>query len=299
MNRSIPGGISIVSRFGENRVGATAHIHPTSSAIIARARCDAAFGLSVMPPEQTLMVVTHLKPLTDSVLWVDGHVRHSGPSPASTVKLIHLDGGAAANLNGPFETLEFYLPRATLNDIAERHGVKPFGELSMKPADAMDPQIMGLAALMANVFDNPALSNPLFDEAVILALYWHLAVKYGGLRPEYGKRVGALTLAQEARAKEMIEAHLGGDTSIAELAEACGLSPGHFKRAFKVTTGMPPHRWLTMRRIELAKTLLMAGKLSISDIAVSSGFADQSHMSRVFSRIVGVPPGSWQRQQRR
>lgn len=132
MNRSIPGGISIVSRFGKNRVGATAHIYPTSSAIIARARCDAAFGLSVMPPEQTLMVVTHLKPLNNSALWVDGHIKHAGPSPASTVKLIHLDGGAAANLNGPLETLEFYLPRATLNDIAERHGVEPFGKLSMR-----------------------------------------------------------------------------------------------------------------------------------------------------------------------
>jgi AraC family transcriptional regulator len=62
---------------------------------------------------------------------------------------------------------------------------------------------------------------------------------------------------------------------------------------------MPPHRWLTMRRIALAKSLLLLGKLSISDVAISSGFADQSHMTRVFARLVGVSPGSWQRLQRR
>lgn len=244
------------------------------------------------------MVVTHFQPLNDVVLWVDGKHIHSGSYAASEVKLISLDGGASSHLGSSFDTVEFYLPRATLADIAERHGVTPFTELSMKPG-TVDPQITGLAQLMNSVLEDPTLSNPLFDEAVVLALYWRLAAGYAGLYHEHGRRVGGLTRPQEARAKEMIDAHLSGNISIAEIAEACGLSPSYFKRAFRVTTGMPPHRWMTLRRIELAKALLLAGKKSISDVAVSCGFADQSHMTRVFGRVVGVSPGAWQRLQRR
>ncbi|MDR3742480.1 MAG: AraC family transcriptional regulator [Terracidiphilus sp.] len=298
MNRTTPYGVSIQSRFGENRAGATSTIHRMPSAIVAHSRCDGAFGLSVMPAEPTLMVVTHLRPLDDSVLWIDGKLIFAGSSPVSTSKFIHLDGGASSYLNAPFDTLEFYLPRSTMADIATRHGVSPLTELSMQPRTA-DPQIECLARLMLNVLDDPTLSNPLFDETVILALYWRLVAGYGGLQPDYGHCTGGLTPAQEARAKEMIDAHLGGNVSIAEIAEACGLSPSYFKRAFKVTTGVPPHRWLTMRRIELAKSMLLLGKLSISEVAISSGFADQSHMTRVFARLVGVSPGSWQRLQRR
>ena len=69
----------------------------------------------------------------------------------------------------------------------------------------------------------------------------------------------------------------------------------HFERAFRQTTGMPPHQWLTKHRVERAKALLSLGSLELAEIAEACGFADQSHFTRVFSRCEGVTPGRWRR----
>jgi AraC family transcriptional regulator len=59
--------------------------------------------------------------------------------------------------------------------------------------------------------------------------------------------------------------------------------------------GVAPHNWLLMRRIEIAKQKLRGRQLSLSDVAFACGFADQSHFTRVFTRMVGVSPGAWRR----
>ena len=90
-------------------------------------------------------------------------------------------------------------------------------------------------------------------------------------------------------------ANLNGRISLEELAKACGLSRGHFARAFKAATGDTPIDWLVRQRIGLAKQCLRNSKLSVEDIAEQCGFADQSHFTRVFSKHVGNTPGRWRR----
>src|SRR5262249_13479593 len=98
------------------------------------------------------------------------------------------------------------------------------------------------------------------------------------------------------RAMEYIDANLDGDSSIGVLAAECRLSSSHFARAFKATTGVPPHRWLMHRRIDRAAKLLINEKLTISEVAQLCGFADQSHLARVFGRSRGCSPANWRRQ---
>jgi transcriptional regulator GlxA family with amidase domain len=106
---------------------------------------------------------------------------------------------------------------------------------------------------------------------------------------------GGLAPWQLRRAKEFIGARLDEAVSGAELARECDLSPSHFSRAFKQTTGKPPHRWLLELRVEKAKEMLLGTALSLAEIAVLCGFADQSHFTRVFSRITKSSPGVWRR----
>ena len=80
-----------------------------------------------------------------------------------------------------------------------------------------------------------------------------------------------------------------------ELAQACRLSVSYFARAFRISTGLPPHRWLLHRRVERAKDLLAGTGLSLSEIALSCGFADQSHFTRIFCQMVGATPAAWRR----
>ncbi len=69
-----------------------------------------------------------------------------------------------------------------------------------------------------------------------------------------------------------------------------------FARAFRQTTGMPPHRWLLARRVDRAKELLAASPMRLADIALACGFADQSHFTKVFTRMAGTSPGAWRRE---
>jgi AraC family transcriptional regulator len=96
---------------------------------------------------------------------------------------------------------------------------------------------------------------------------------------------------QERRARELIDARLAENLSLAEVAAACGLSVAQFARAFKRSLGVPPHQFLIERRVERARELLLHTGLPLADVAVRCGFADQSHFTKVFHRKVGTSPG--------
>src|SRR5689334_3093725 len=85
------------------------------------------------------------------------------------------------------------------------------------------------------------------------------------------------------------------DFPVAALARHCGLSRSHFIRAFKISMGLPPHHWLMHRRIERAREMLARTNEGIAGIAISCGFSDQSHLTRVFHNVVGETPAAWRR----
>ena len=89
-----------------------------------------------------------------------------------------------------------------------------------------------------------------------------------------------------------------GDVPVATLARSCGLSRSYFIRAFKVSMGLPPHHWLMHHRVERAQEMLARTNESIAAIAISCGFADQSHLTRVFRALAGASPAAWRRQRR-
>jgi AraC-like DNA-binding protein len=97
------------------------------------------------------------------------------------------------------------------------------------------------------------------------------------------------------RAKELLSADLGGNLPLKDVARECRLSVSHFSRAFRRTVGVAPHNWLLTRRIDVAKEKLRDHRLPLSAVASACGFADQSHLTRVFTGMVGVSPGAWRR----
>jgi AraC family transcriptional regulator len=135
----------------------------------------------------------------------------------------------------------------------------------------------------------------LFVDHILFALGIHVAQTYGGMRPLSPQIRGGLAPWQERRAKEILSANLDGRLPLKEVAGECRLSVSHFSRAFRRTVGAAPHNWLLTYRIEAAKEKLRDGRLSLLDVALGCGFADQSHLTRVFTRFVGVSPGAWRR----
>ena len=109
---------------------------------------------------------------------------------------------------------------------------------------------------------------------------------------------GGLAPTKLRRVREHIEKCLGQHIDVCELAVLTGLSPCHFSRAFKQSTGMPPHQYLMSRRVATAVRLIESTDLPMSEIALEVGFADQSHFTRVFTAQTGESPRRFRHQRR-
>ena len=101
---------------------------------------------------------------------------------------------------------------------------------------------------------------------------------------------GGLAPRALARVRDYIEAHLAENIELQALADLTGLSRFHFARMFKQSVGTPPHCYLMRRRLERAQRLLAESNLSINQIALESGFGEQSHFSRRFRLLFGMTP---------
>lgn len=106
---------------------------------------------------------------------------------------------------------------------------------------------------------------------------------------------GGRTVAASAR--ELLLGRLADPPSLDELAAEFGTSPFALLRAFKTAYGLPPHAWLTGERVRAARRLLDTG-VPPALAATCVGFTDQPHLNRHFTRIVGVPPGAYQRERK-
>jgi AraC family transcriptional regulator len=113
--------------------------------------------------------------------------------------------------------------------------------------------------------------------------------------PRVNQSGGGLTPWQLRRAVEYMRQHMSHTVTTKEVAASIELSDSHFRKAFKIVTGVSPHRWLLGIRISEAQKLLKEGVISQSEIALATGFGDQSHFSRTFQRVIGVSPRVWQR----
>lgn len=94
------------------------------------------------------------------------------------------------------------------------------------------------------------------------------------------------------RAREYLEAHFDLNPDLDQLSQVAGLSRYHLVRVFTRDTGLPPHAFLDQLRIKQAKKQIKEGH-PISQVALMTGFGDQSHLNRVFKKLTGITPGQY------
>jgi len=93
------------------------------------------------------------------------------------------------------------------------------------------------------------------------------------------------------RLGKYIEENLTRRLTLEDISNLCCLSPFHFARSFRKTTGLAPHQYVLARRMEYCKRLLMTTSLPVQEIAWSAGFENISHFRRQFAAQIGVLPG--------
>lgn len=195
-----------------------------------------------------------------------------------------------------FDFVLMELPRSFIERTSSELGRGRLRGLD-ETAGRADPVLAHLAQALVPALCYPEQACRLYIDQLSASIGTHLVSQYGGDPVASAKANRLLSPRSVARAKEMLAAKIDGDLSMADVADACGLSRSHFSRAFHDTTGQTPYQWLMARRMELACRLLRDASLPLADVAMGCGFADQSHFTRVFARQMGMPPGLWRRRQ--
>ena len=249
-----------------------------------------------IPREDAFLIALQLRDFPDHKYWEEGRQSPVFSLWAGCTTLHDLKRGPRFLIDKPFHSVHFYFPRKFLNVIADAANAPHIDGLRYEPGHGVDdPIVRTLTSVLYPALGWPDQANRLFVDCLMMALGCHIAQTYGGLEKTARPARGGLAPWQERRAKEIIEANLTGEVPLAQLARECGLSTAHFSRAFKDTTGIPPHQWMLHRRIESAMRLLRSQQLSLPEVALACGFADQSHFTRVFTKLSGTSPGAWRR----
>jgi AraC-like DNA-binding protein len=271
-----------------------------SNMTVTELRSDSSnFGLTKSTTyDEAYLIGLQLRACPDHDLYFDGRLVVPKNFVAGATTIYDLRHDPVADLRSPFHSLFFYLPHKVLDAIAYDEGGPRISGLQYQTGVGIDDHVVrNLLLSLIPSLSRPREANALFVDHVALALSGHIAQAYGNRRGGQVTARGGLSPSQERRTKEMLMANINGEISICRLAAECGLTERHFTRAFKQSTGVPPHRWLSKMRIEQAKRLLINSSLTLADISLTCGFADQSHFTRAFAKAIGVPPGTWRRMQ--
>ncbi|WP_426232634.1 helix-turn-helix domain-containing protein [Pararhizobium sp. DWP3-4] len=214
--------------------------------------------------------------------------------PENSIYIRDLAEAYKADLSTPFDFLLFEISQASLIKFADEAELTGVTSISAATA-SKDIVLANLARALIPALERPEEASALFVDQMTTAIGTYLVQRYGGRRNATPIRVRTLSRAHEDLAKSILLEKIEGDISIAEVAEACNLSRGYFIRAFRETTGMTPYQWLLSERIDRARGMLRTSNASLAEVAITCGFADQSHFTRVFSTVVGATPGAWRR----
>ncbi|MBI5255193.1 MAG: helix-turn-helix transcriptional regulator [Burkholderiales bacterium] len=151
-----------------------------------------------------------------------------------------------------------------------------------------------LAATLQALWDEVIAGCPrgrLYVDSLSLGLASQVHTRFGALQPDRREAAARLTPAQRAHVQAFIEAHLGEPIGLVELAQAAGLSRYHFARLFRNTLGHSPYQHVLQQRVARARRLLRNRALSLSEVALRTGFASQAHFSDTCRRLLGSTPG--------
>lgn len=193
---------------------------------------------------------------------------------------------------GPAEMLIVSLAPRFLRQTAEGLDMDP-GRAEFTPwLHARDRQVEHIALAMKAGLESGGAFQRVYGESLGVALAARLLAQFtSGVRPT---RHG-LSPRQKRCVIDYIEGHLDEDLGLEQLAALARTSVPHFTVLFRRSMGRSAHRYIVERRVAAARALLIAGELSIAQVALETGFAHQSHLTRCMRRLTGLTPGEIRR----
>lgn len=188
---------------------------------------------------------------------------------------------------GSARTQFLFLSTARVEQVLDQPLPKNHAALSRRPETA--PVLLRLLDAMSADLAHGSPAGPLVGDCLLTALCLTLfGPSHEGAKP------GGLSSAARKRVLDRIEHDLELPLTLAELASEAGLGVRQFSRAFRKSTGASPYQYVLARRVERAQQLIAAGQ-ELAEVALQCGFGDQSHLTRLFKRQLGMSPAAYRR----
>ncbi|GCE06933.1 helix-turn-helix domain-containing protein [Dictyobacter aurantiacus] len=214
-----------------------------------------------------------------------------------TGNLVIMPAGAPSNWHLEREEevrhLHLYLSPTLIQNIAASADVNPDRVELIDTIGVFDPQIESIALSLLAELRSEGLGGKLYVESLATMLGIQLLRHHSSLQQPSLATSAHLARTTLRPAINYIEEHLAEDLSLSDIAAVVHLSPYHFARLFKESTGLPPHRYVIQRRIERAKLLMTTTNWSFTTIAHAVGFSNESHLALHFKRLTGLAPRTY------
>jgi AraC family transcriptional regulator len=249
----------------------------------------------LVPPIRDFMIVAYCRGTTSMRRRVDGQWLSEQLAPGD-VSLLTRAAESHWTWDKDIEVVHVYLTQdelaATCKQMYERdvQDVELHDEIR-----ANDPAIHRTAILIAQEAAHGGVGSGLLVESLSCQLAVHILRRHAHVLFRESHSHDGLTFRQERTVRDYIHEHLADNLTLDELAASVALSRYHFARRFRVSTGTTPHEYVLQQRVARAQTLLTRTNYPLLDIALTCGFADQSHLNRVFKKHTGMPPGHYRK----
>jgi AraC family transcriptional regulator len=227
----------------------------------------------------------------------DFSVRFAGqertePGPPGSVAIIPAGTPSQWRWSGPSESTHVLVePQLLARVAAEALDLNP-DRVEIPPVfDLSHPQIRDVLLALDRELREGGPGGRLLAESLGNVLAVQLLRHFSATGTADPRPGGGLSKPRLRAVIEYIHEHLDAELSLDHLAAVARMSPYHFARLFKNSTGLPPHQYVIARRVERAKELLRdRDPLPLAEVAIETGFSSQSHFTRHFKRCVGVTP---------
>jgi AraC family transcriptional regulator len=246
-----------------------------------------------VPPMRDYMIVAYRRGATVMRRRLDGQWKEESLGPGDVSLLTRATESHwvwAKNI----EVVHVYLTQEELAATCRQMYEREVAEVELHDVvKANDPAIYRTAMITAAEAAQSDIGSPLLVQSLSCQLAVHILRRHAEVRFREHSPVEGLSFRQTRQVENFIRTHLRENISLDDLAGAAGLSRYHFARRFRQTTGTSPHEFVLQQRVARARIMLQRTRSPLREIAALSGFSDQSHMTRVFRKRLGVTPGQY------
>jgi AraC family transcriptional regulator len=247
-------------------------------------------GVLEVPELQSVLVSIHVGQAA-KVSCRRGGENHSGSAVHGDIDIIPAYTAARWEMHDPNDTaLILSLPSVLMDTVAEENGFDSRHLEIRNRFQIRDTQLENIGWALKSEMESDYPSGRLYVDSLAVSVASRLVASHSSITPHPVKQNGGLGGRRLKLTLAYIDDHLSEDLTLSQLASVAGISASHFKTLFRQSIGVPVHQYVVQRRLDRAKDLLMAGKLSIAEIALASGFSHQSHLARHLRRASRLSP---------